>query len=236
MLKKKLVLLGPLIFSIHVHSAPVEKPQTRGAVARAKTPPGPLVTASAGAVAGEPVTARQILISSLIEDALFRKKPEKLSLGQLEKPAYSRETSVILLEAAIWLESKGFPVANVSSAEIAAKKRELLKVLRSSSVWNQWAALKVQEQELALALQRKLAAKKLIQFKVETASLPVTDQEAEDYYKKNRLKYDQLPFENFRDNIKTFLAQRQVEERLQEWFEVLKVKYRIQNHLASRAL
>ncbi|MNY60610.1 hypothetical protein D3C86_1971860 [compost metagenome] len=61
----------------------------------------------------------------------------------------------------------------------------------------------------------------------------ITDQEAQAYYDKNRIKFGSMPFSNFKENIKTFLAQQQLEERLRSWFEVIKRKYKVRNLLPT---
>jgi hypothetical protein len=69
-----------------------------------------------------------------------------------------------------------------------------------------------------------------------SASLAISDSQAEEYYKKNKFKFDNVPFEGLKENIKAFLRKKQVDERLREWFEVLKIKYGIRNQLAEKGV
>ena len=93
--------------------------------------------------------------------------------------------------------------------------------------------MKVTGVELRAQIKRKLQAKKFINFKADSSVVPVTDEEAERYFKENRSKFGAMPFENFKENIKTFLARQQVDRRLRDWFEVLRNKYKVRN-LASK--
>ena len=73
----------------------------------------------------------------------------------------------------------------------------------------------------------------------------VTDAEAQQYFEDNRLKFGDLPGENFKENIKVFLTREQVNQRLGAWFEVLRSNTRFEfyrwgrvspNHLELRSM
>lgn len=190
-----------------------------------------VVSASAGSVAGQVMTLRDILLNSLLEDILYRKKHSELSLKNYKNKNFNREAAAVLLEQAIWLESKGFPVATTTEAQFRQAKKQVLAASKKAPYARVWKSLAPTDSELTEELRQKLSAKKLLAFKVDSAKVPVSDDEAQSYYKNNKFKFEKLPFENFRDNIKDFLSQRQVEDRLKEWFEVLRLKYRIDNQL-----
>ena len=214
-------ILFSYIFSASLSFAAVEGGKTKNDFK--------LVTQSVGLVAGKHVTSREVTINSFIEDQLYRSKNTKriyrYSPGNSK---FIQETTAVLLEMAISEEGLRFPVAQVEEAELKSQRRKFLQKARSNKAWK---ALQVEENELDDQLRSKISAKKFIRFKVSSASLPITDQEAEAYFNKNRFKFDKLPFKKFKKNIKAYLNKKRVDARLREWFEVLQIKYSIRNQL-----
>ena len=104
---------------------------------------------------------------------------------------------------------------------------------RLRAVTKKTIVLEVQPAETKKAIQRKLRAKKFIRFKADSSVVPVTNTEAREYFDNNRLKFGDLPFENFKENIKAYLSRQQVEQRLRDWFEVLQNKYKVKNALSE---
>lgn len=188
-----------------------------------------LVTRSVGTMAGKIITSREIIINSFIEDKLYRsskaKQIYKLSPNHSQ---FVQETTAVLLELSIAEEGLRFPVAEVEEPELKAQKRKFLEKIKSDKAWKR---LDVEDQELSKALKSKMSAKKFIRFKVGTASLPISDEEALEYFNNNRFKFEKYPFEKFKKNIKSFLNKKRVDARLREWFEVLQIKYSIRNHI-----
>ena len=190
-----------------------------------------LVSRSVGAVGKEVVTSRYVLMNSLIEDELYRRgKARGLMKLDIKSRLFMQETTAVLIELAISRESKSFPIAQVQESEVKSQMQKFSKRMKGSSAWKK---LGVTSEELKLILSRKLMSKKFIKFKVDSASLPVSDMEAEEYFKKNRFKFEKYGFEKFKKNIKSFLNKRRVYSRLKEWFEVLQIKYNIRNHLSE---
>ena len=188
-----------------------------------------LVTQSVGIVAGRHITSREVAINSFIEDQLYRsKKAKKIYRFSPTNSKFVQETTAVLLEMAISEEGLRFPVAQVEEAELKSQRRKFLQKARNKKAWK---ALQVEDTELDNQLKAKMSAKKFIRFKVSSASLPITDQEAEAYFNKNRFKFDKLPFKKFKKNIKSYLNKKRVDARLREWFEVLQIKYSIRNQL-----
>jgi len=204
-----------------------------GAVPGNKKPPLKLITTNAGRVGDDVVTSREVKINSFIEDVLYRpSSPKKLFDRNLTDRFFLQEVTAVLLEKAIAIEGRDLPLAKVSQDEIKAAREKLLKKAQGAPGWK---SLSVEQAELKRILTAKLVAKKFIGFKVDSAALPVSDQDALAYFQNNRFKFESLPFEKFKDNIKGYLRKKQVDDRLREWFEVLKIKYSIRNHLAERA-
>ncbi len=193
-----------------------------------------MITRNAGRVGQEILTTRGVQISSWIEDALYRESNQKrLGNANVLGRDFIQETTAVLLEAAIATEAADFPASQVTPEEVRDRGSRALAKLKKSDGWKQ---LQVTDAEFEQAMTRKLRSKKFIKFKMDLASLPVSDQEVKDYYDKNKFKFDNLPFENFKENIRSFLTRRQVDERMKEWFEVLHIKYRIRNSLAEEKI
>ena len=219
--------MGEILFSFLLSTtavfAAVEGRQTQG------NSELKLITQSVGLVAGRHITSREVTINSFIEDQIYRsKKQKRVYRFAPNQSKFVQETTAVLLEMAISEEGLRFPVAQVEESELKNQKRRFLRRVKNNKAWN---ALEVEDSELNDHLRSKMSAKKFIRFKVSSASLPITDQEAEAYFNKNRFKFDKLPFQKFKKNIKSYLNKKRVDARLREWFEVLQIKYSIRNQL-----
>jgi hypothetical protein len=199
--------------------------------ASAQTGSGKIINSQAGRVADHFVTTREVVANALIENALGRKNPVKnLNLDKPNSREFVRECTAVLLEWAIFSESESSQTAVVSATDITEAQKKLMPVLKKNS---QWSALKIESKELENMVGRKLRVKKFIQFKIDTSAVPVTDREAKEYFEANRLKFEDRPFESFKETIKGFLGRQQVDRRLKDWFELLQVKYKVRNYLAE---
>ncbi|MDG0817476.1 hypothetical protein [Bdellovibrio svalbardensis] len=204
-------LLLSLLFSVHVQAAPV-------------------VTETVGQVADYVATSRELQISTVIERVVFPGKISSLEISP-EQPEFRNALTALLLEIVVAMEAESFSVASVSEKDIEAGIAKVQRAVAGKAYWNQ---LEVSEAELKKFTTRKFVAKNFLKFKTNSMAGIVTDQEAEAYYEKNRLKFGNMPFASFKENIKTFLAQQQLEERLRNWFEVIKRKYKVRNFMADR--
>lgn len=169
-------------------------------------------------------------MSYMIENALYRSKKRKsktIRLDEESKP-FRREVTANLLEWAVYLESKGFTSSKVTKKELAMAKVRLRNGLFKSQ---SWLRLQVTTPEIDLVLKRKIVAKRFVRFKAESSAVTVTDEEALSYFEANRLKFGNMPFSNFKKNIKVFLGRKQMDRRLRDWFQVLQSKYKVRNFL-----
>jgi hypothetical protein len=214
-------------------SAPAESKSSANmpAVASSATPPAHIINSQAGRVADHYVTSREVLANAIVENALGRNSPTKnLRLDKPNGREFVRECTSVLLEWAIFNESESSQTALISDGEVKATEKKIAPILKKDS---QWAALKIEPKELDALVARKLRAKKFIQFKIDTSAVPVTDHEAKEYFDANKLKFEDKPFETFKETIKSFLGRQQVDRRLKDWFELLQVKYKVRNYLAE---
>lgn len=184
-----------------------------------------------GTVKGEVVTSREVQIQNLLDIVLYPKEsgvqPKNLPL---DSKAFAKVVQDTLLEYAIALEAQNFNVANVGADEVSRLERKAVNKLKNSG---DWKSLKVSDKELKAGLDRKIHAKKFIEFRAQSSVLPITDGEALKYFNENRLKFGELPYENFKENIKSYLSRTQVERRLKDWYDVLLNKYQVKNMIAE---
>ncbi len=176
-----------------------------------------IITQALARVGDHVLTLREVEINGLVEQALY---PDQAVSEDL-----AIRVNAVLLEWVVYLEAKSFSMRGLEGEEMRAELSRVQSFWKGHSKWGKW---EVSEGELSAILNRKAIAKNLIQFKSNSSLVPVSDQEAFDYFEKNRSRFGQLPFSNFKDNIKKFLAQQRLDQRLKDWFEVLQKKYKIQ--------
>ena len=157
----------------------------------------------------------------------YSSKTKELRLGDT---GFLGEVTSVLLEVVVFKEAESFSLTKVSDEQVQEAIRKVEKALEGKPFWQ---GLEVSSNELKKFTTQKLAAKSFIQFKTNSMSGVISDSEALAYYEKNRLKFGDLPFASFKDNIKTFLAQQQLEERTRAWFEIIKRKYKVRNILSE---
>lgn len=190
-----------------------------------------LVSTGVGVIRTQVLTSREVQMLHLLETALYDPEPSgKLKPLAIDSSAFAKAVQDALLESVLAQEAQSFSVLPVSSEDLKTSSKEALKVLKAS---RDWRKLQISEKELQAGLRRKLQAKKFIQFRAESSVLPVTDVEAQRYYEENRLKFGDLPFESFKENIKSYLSKTQVDKRLKDWFDVLLAKYQVKNLISE---
>jgi hypothetical protein len=134
----------------------------------------------------------------------------------------------------VFNEAKSFGVAQVNDTEIDQSFRSAKeKLQKTPSIKSQMTALGVGDSSLKEMITRKLRANRFVKYKSNSSFVQVTDEEARDYFNKNRMKFGTMDFAQFRSSIRTFLSKRNAEERLKEWFDVLRRKYHVQNSIAG---
>jgi hypothetical protein len=188
-----------------------------------------LISTGVGMVKGRALTSREVQMTQLLDEALYQKNPN-LKLLAIDSKAFHQAIQNVLLENAVALEAQSFNIIQVSAEELRDSSQRALKLLASSKAW---LALEASKGELEIELRRKLEAKKFINFRAQSSVLPVSDGEAQRYYNENQAKFDKLPFENFKEDIKSYLSRTQVERRLKDWYDVLLNKYQVKNLLAE---
>lgn len=192
---------------------------------------GVVVSQGVAQVSDYVVTSREVTISGIIEKATDQKLPaagKKIDRSQwvLKEGSenFQKHLAQVILEQVIQLEAENFSVGAVSREDIESFQKHLQE---SVNGWELWKKLEVTTAEIEKIILRKLRAKNFLQFKMETSGVQISDEEAKKYFEKNRVKFGNLPFAQFKDGIKEVLAQEQMQEKLKDWFDILKRKYRV---------
>jgi len=195
---------------------------------------GTVISANAGRVGERIFTSREVMLAYFVEAAVAAKGTAPLQIqlkaDNIKGREFIRQTTALLLEAAIAMEAESFGTTVIGPAAIDRQVQEVQKKLKKVAAWK---ALDIEPQELREVVTRKLRAQSFIKFKLSSTTLPVSEQEAEDYFNDNRMKFENLPFATFKENIKSFLAKQQTDKRLKNWFELLQSKYQVRNYLAE---
>lgn len=191
-----------------------------------------LISTTAGQVKNHVVTSREVEMNYMVEKVLSADEREISAISRLdiETKSFSKEVNAVLAEWMIYLESESFTAASVTQEQVNKALKAGLEKLDKIKAFK---ALEPEEKEIREMFERKLKAKALTRFKSESSVVPVTDSDAKTYFEQNRTKFGNLPFENFKDNIKSFLMRQQVDSRIKDWFEVLRSKYRVRNFLSE---
>lgn len=162
------------------------------------------------------LTSREVELNTAIEAKLFA--------TETQKHEYAQKINSVLLEWVVFLEAQGIGVAEPSEEAITQKFALIKQQLRQEGVLAQY---EVQDAEIRETLHRKLVAKDFIRFKSNSALIPISDEEAQTYFQKNKIRFGQDNFASFKESIKKHLAQQESDRRLRNWFEVLQKKHRI---------
>ncbi|MBL7543589.1 MAG: hypothetical protein JNL11_07210 [Bdellovibrionaceae bacterium] len=197
----------------------------RNQVKKTTTSDSVLISKIVGTAADQVITSREVQIVNMLEHGLLADK--NLSLISSEDTRFNVEVGQVLLEVVVQAESNVFEFNQVTDDEFKAMMEKIQKNVVPTK---EWKNLQVSTPELEKFLKRKLVAKKFIRVKSDSMKGFITDSEAKEYFDKNRLKFGQVPFVQFKENIKTFLSQQQLEERLKAWFEIIKKKYKVKNY------
>lgn len=178
---------------------------------------------------GETVfTSREAALHGMMDRLAGGKDAGPPSTGN----AARREQASLLLDETVAREASAFGLDDSAEREVTDLIAKASKALASQPGWKK---LGFSDEEIKRAAIRKLAARDLIRIRSESMKGHISDAEAQAYFEKNRVKFGQLPFVSFKDNIKKFLSQQQLEERLRSWFEILRRKYKVRETSGDKA-
>jgi hypothetical protein len=202
-----LVFLGSVIISNFGHSA--RKPALKGMAV----------------VGGTMITDRDIDANALVDQVLF-KKSDKLVFPIPENDLFVALNRLVV-EYAVSREAEGFGVAKVSVEDISRETTLCRARLQSPELKGHWMKLGITDEALRSLIARKLRANRFIEYKSKSSMVQVTDEEAEEHFKKNKAKFGSMSFDAFKEDIKSHLGKKNADERLRAWFDILKEKYHV---------
>ncbi|MBK9293321.1 MAG: hypothetical protein IPM57_02595 [Oligoflexia bacterium] len=172
------------------------------------------------------LTSRDVESHYIVEQLYQDKKPE-LPL-KANSDAFKIATDQVVIETMVFSEAQNFSIAKIEDEELdKAFNKIKKKIAENKNTKEAWSELNYTEDDLKKIVERQIRVEKLIKYKTESSFSQVTDEEARAYYNKNRLRFGTMSFESFKPSIKKFISKRNSEERLREWFDVLKRKYKV---------
>ncbi len=181
-----------------------------------------------GSVDSIVVTTRDVRADWIVEKILFEPTNTQPFVADVNSASFNKDLNRILMENVVYVESKLFKVVSVTDDQVKASSLKFKEKLNANhSLLNDWNKLGLTNNEFNALLTRKLQAKSFMEFKTKASLIPVTEAEAFNYYKNNRKKFGTKPYKDFKGSIKTYLAKQQADQRLSEWFGVLKKKYQV---------
>ena len=222
-----------LIVYVVFHSAQGAAPAAPAPAPVPASESGPLVNAVIGNVGKRVVTLREVRINALLEHALYPQQKEaepgnpKPEAGPVsfESP---EQISRTLVEWAVYLEAQTFKAVTPKSIEIkAAERAALAAIAGKAELRQQWDSLAVTEAEMSEMVDRKVRARALVDFRSSASRVVVSDAEALRYFQKNKSRFGDRPFSQFKETIRAYLAQSQSDSRMRSWFESLRQKHSV---------
>ncbi len=215
-----------------------------------------VVSQAMAVAAGHVISSREVKISYIIDQALAMpldiadkpaesttvksKKKESVKAGSHsashhsslkdqwllanESPDLQAHLAQVLVEIVVSAEAESFSIGQIDKEELERWQKHLQEQTQS---WAPWKTFEVQQDELSGILNRKMRAKNFLKFKMEASGVTVSEDEVKQYYEKNRVKFGNMPFAQFRQSIRDKLTQDQTQDRLKDWFDILKRKYRV---------
>lgn len=177
---------------------------------------GEILTTTVARIKNHVVTSREVQMQYLLDKTL---KGESLVYHDKDP------VEQLIREWLLYFEAKNFYASAYSGRKSDLFYNKANSRLRKIK---EWGKLGVTSSELKSMVGRKLEARRLFLFKKEASILPVSDSEIEAEYKQNRIRYGTLSFDQVKEKIKKRKTEENLKQRLENWFEVLEKKYRVQ--------
>lgn len=170
------------------------------------------------------VTSRKIVADTIMENQWIKSSGGSVNTS-VQSEEFNNDLNRYLMERVVYLESRSFSLISVTQSEIEKAKKGLLariKTSQSSSLWNE---LSLTKDELDDLIKQKISSQKFIDFKSKASYVPVTEAEAFNYFNNNKSKYEGKEYKSIKESLKKSLAKLQAEQRLEDWYDILKKKY-----------
>lgn len=182
-----------------------------------------LVSESVGSINQEILTLREAVMSSLVEKAIAN----SIKSVPQSKEEKIQAVNTLLLDRMVEAEALNLGFKDIDAKEVIRIVISLENELSGPSI----KVYRFQIEELKAMAQRKLIVRNFLKSKTESFVSLLSEQDLQSYYEKNRLRFGSMPLIQMKDNIRAYLSQKQKEERLVSWIEVLKRKYKAKNYL-----
>jgi hypothetical protein len=202
--------------------------------ASAANNPTQVVSQAVGQADTHVVTSREVQISWILDKAMQVPAVKKGGIAPIPNRSdwvlktdgveFQRHLSQVLLELVVSMEAENFSIGQVPASEVQSAMAHVKDMVAG---WAPWKNLEVSSGEFEQMMTRKLKARNFLKFKTDTSGVRVTEHDIKNYYDKNRLKFGNTPLAQVKPQIKDFLSQELLQERLKDWFEILKRKYRV---------
>lgn len=182
-----------------------------------------LISESVGSIRQEILTLREAVMSSFAEKPIAN---TLLSVPQTKEEKI-QAVNTLLLDRMVEAEALNLGFKDIDAKEVFRIVLSLEKELSGASI----KAYRFQVDELKTMVERKLIVRNFLKSKTESFVSLLSEQDLQSYYDKNRLRFGSMPLIQMKENIRAYLSQKQKEERLVSWIEVLKRKYKAKNYL-----
>lgn len=188
------------------------------------------ISTAVAQVSDHVITSREVQISYILDKALDAKPNQEKTIVRTawildpKSEIFQKHLAQVMLEMVVNYEAENFSIGDV---DVNQKKAFLTHVDAFTKDWNEWKKLDVRPVEIEQMVSRKLRSKNFLRFKGQSSGIIISDEEAKAYYDKNKSKFGGSPYPQFQASIKEYLAQNQSQEKLKDWFEILKRKYRV---------
>lgn len=152
-----------------------------------------------------PITSRDLQINQ------FMNEYDNVLSGYIDKREPLKE---IVWEHLLGTEALNLIAQDELSRDYAAYEKNFYNKYANDKMWK---SLDVSSGEVKSLLSRRFAAKKLIQLKIPTELIDVSDQEIESYYMQNKVQLGNRPIEEIKDKIVRGLREKKAQGRLRDW-------------------
>ena len=174
------------------------------------------------------ISSRDIYINIAVEQVVFLNK-KAIKFPQLDSKKFKESVSDIIVEALVFNEADLTIDSSVLPGPQKAKA-----VARYFKRSKHWKNIRPSLKEIQDVIDLKSTSKEVLKKRIELAKVPISDQEITAYYEQNKKSFAGLPVDKFKDNIKTLLSQKDIDEKLADWIFFLRAKYNPENIAASR--
>ena len=170
------------------------------------------------------ITSRKVIADTILEDQWINSSAGSKN-NSTKSEEFNEDINRFLMERVVYLESKSFSLINVTESEVQKTKNTVLSRIKKSNASANWNELGITTEELNDLIKQKISSQKFIDFKSKASYVPVTEAEAFNYYNNNKEKYEGKEYKTIKEGIKKSLAKLQAEQRLEDWYDILKKKY-----------